>query len=156
MTKDKLTNGMIVETRNGNRYIVVNDVLMRREGYMNKSDLDDNLKARNGMDSLDIMKVYEGINILNLDEADVILWEREVIKPKVGDIYMDESNDERFIIIDINEDYLYPYFTVNICNNIINSDRYNKAELSDYKFVENNMAMARDFNMLFEHLKKAQ
>lgn len=155
MTKNKLTNGMIIETRNGNRYIVVNDVLMRQEGYINKSDYNDNLKI-SGFDEFDVMKVYDSINTLNLDDADVILWERkENPKPKIGDIYIDEMDGEKFIIFDINEESSYPYITINICDNSVSGTCYDEAELSEYKFIENDMNLVRDFSLLFEKLKKA-
>ena len=157
MTKKELKNGMIVETRNGNRYLVLNDILTRKEGYINKFDLNDDLTARNRMNCLDVMKVYEEINTLNFDEADIILWERkENPTPKLGDIYVDECDGEKIMIVDIDEDSLsYPYLTINICNNNINNEFYDEAELSEYKFVGNDEEMARDFNLLFEKLKKA-
>ena len=57
MTKDKLKNGMVVETRNGNRYIVINDKFVRKNGWITfdgyKSDL---VCTSDG--ALDIVKVF--------------------------------------------------------------------------------------------------
>ena len=57
-TKKDLKNGMVVETREGNRYMVVGDSLMRDVGYLPLSLYNDDL--REDSDSkFDIMKVYD-------------------------------------------------------------------------------------------------
>lgn len=155
MTKKDLEERMVVETREGNRYLVCGNSIIRNKGFCYLSDYNDNLTAK--FSSLDIVKVYDVVSTLEdiTDPNLTLIWERKHT-PEIGDIYMDESNGEKFIIIDITDSStVFLYFTVNIRDNEIISNIHSKATLSEYKFIENNEGMARDFSLLFEKLKKA-
>lgn len=85
MKKSELKNMMIVELRNGERYVVVVDRLFYRSGYMPLTAFTDDLKhANRAYESEDIVKVYSPIEYLptfvDLDHADQLCtleWERE-------------------------------------------------------------------------------
>lgn len=73
---------MVLERRDGRRYLVIDDILMRNSYYSTLSDYDDNLieiKTKNPQ--LDIVRVYK--EILNYDVLDYtndLLWERKAYK----------------------------------------------------------------------------
>lgn len=81
-TKADLRNRMVLERRDGRRYLVIDDILMRNIYYSTLSDYDDNLieiKTKNPQ--LDIVRVYEEIlNYDFLDYTNNLLWERKAYK----------------------------------------------------------------------------
>lgn len=81
-TKADLRNRMVLECRNGTRYLVIDDILMRNRCHSMLSDYDDNLieiKTKNPR--LDIVRVYEEIlNYDFLDYTNNLLWERDSVK----------------------------------------------------------------------------
>lgn len=81
-TKADLRNRMVLERRDGIRYLVIDDILMRNRCYSMLSDYDDNLieiKTKNPQ--LDIVRVYDEIlNYEYLDYTTHLLWERDACK----------------------------------------------------------------------------
>lgn len=87
MKKNELKSGMIVEYRNGNRRLVVNDDLIGSSGAGFLSYYDDDLKyvGNDVYDVLDIIKVYKykycmRLNRLLEDDSLDLIWERKEIK----------------------------------------------------------------------------
>lgn len=85
MKKSELKNMMIVELRDGKRFVVVGDRLYYGGGYMPLSTFTDDLKhANRDYESEDIVKVYEPINFLPttadfdwVEQFCTLEWERE-------------------------------------------------------------------------------
>ena len=85
MKKSDLKNMMIVEMRDGERYVVVGDRLYYGGGYIPLTAFTDDLKhANRAYESEDIVKVYAPINFLpTTDDLDrvgqlcTLEWERE-------------------------------------------------------------------------------
>lgn len=79
--KADLKNRMVVECRNGERYMVVDDRLLSNDGYNYLYSYDEDLIIKNReVKEYDIMKVYAKINILDLESANDILWKRLEVK----------------------------------------------------------------------------
>ena len=95
-TKSDLKDGMVVENREGNRYIVLNGAFMRHHGFCAFKYFNDDLTETLDHKNLDIMKVYEASSPLSLDDymGDrnlTLIWEREEkpepkAKYEVGDM----------------------------------------------------------------------
>ena len=100
MKKSDLENGMIVEMRDGGKYIVIkdftkeskrygndNDILLNIDfgGYDNLDNFNDDLTNVN-FKELDIMKIYCLISCGSNKEDLKLLWEREK-KNKVEDVF---------------------------------------------------------------------
>lgn len=80
-TKADLKNRMVVECRNGGRYMVVDDRLLSNDGFNFLYSYDEDLIIKNReVKEYDIMKVYAKITILDLESANDILWERLEVK----------------------------------------------------------------------------
>jgi len=87
MKKQDLKTGMLVQFRNGNVFMVINDILVRDEGWTSLGYFDEDLNS-NSCNDFDIMKVSTVFNgyllmpknwnkeILNKN----LLWEREETK----------------------------------------------------------------------------
>ena len=106
-TKSDLQNGMVVETREKERYMVVGDKIINDYGFMALSSYEENLtltvKLTEGDDDFDIIKIYDKVTSFNrmnyLEELRLLcrlLWERK-----------DEMETKEYIIKQeyINEDY---------------------------------------------------
>lgn len=78
--KELLTERRVVELRNGERYLVVGNLLMGISDYFIKDDFTNDLTNR-GLRKFDIVRIYEDISrIETLHNKDLdIIWER---KPK--------------------------------------------------------------------------
>lgn len=155
MTKKDLKERMVVETREGNRYLVCGNTIIRNRGYCNLADYNDNLLFTNCFPSLDIIKVYDAVTTLEdiTDPNLPLIWERKHI-PEVGDIYLDDADGEKFIIVAIDEeDMMYPYMTMNILKNLGDSNTYSESELQDYEFIGTNINIVKMFNEAFAKLK---
>ena len=96
MTKSDLKNGMVVETRNGKRFLIVNDLGIGKDSCIKLDGLvgyDENLYDINGDSIYDITKIYisSGRTFKNLfdNERLSLIWEREEKEEKeelkVGD-----------------------------------------------------------------------
>ena len=152
MTKKDLKERMVVETREGNRYLVCGTSIIRDKGYCNFSDYNENLTSQ--FSSLDIVKVYDVVGTLE-DMADPnlpLIWERKHT-PEIGDIYFDSSDNEKFIIIGIDDNAPYSYITMNIYKNSYDGSIYSESELQSYEFVGTNINIVRMFNEAFTRLK---
>lgn len=83
-TKADLKNRMVVEYRNGERRIVVDDMLMGEGQFGNLKEYDDDLIFIKGSDmrGLDIVKVFDKINALIERKGKylVLLWVRSEAK----------------------------------------------------------------------------
>lgn len=88
MKKNELRNGMMVETRGGNLYLVVGDFITRDDGFNLLSNYDENMTNVNGIYDHDIVKVYEykndrhdnnatSIEVLFNKTKLTLLWERK-------------------------------------------------------------------------------
>lgn len=83
-TKDMLESRMVVEYRNGERRIVVNNILMGEYGWGKISEYNNDL-TNNWDKNLDIIKVFDKIDTFDiLSEKSrldkMLLWERKEIK----------------------------------------------------------------------------
>lgn len=80
MKKSDLKTGMVVELRNKNKYLVMNDSILNLDGWDKMSNYENDLTSR-AFDSLDILKVYEtsGGSFKNmfLNSNLTLIWERE-------------------------------------------------------------------------------
>lgn len=81
-TKKDLRNGMVVETRDECRYIVVDDRLLAKDGFLYLAEFDDALLDVDGGGSVfDVMKVFDKIDnlsYLNKDECALkVLFDRK-------------------------------------------------------------------------------
>ena len=93
ITKSDLKNGMVVELRDGTRFLVVNDLGIGKDSCINLDGLlgyDENLNDVSGYSTFDITKIYKtaGNTFKNLfdNERLSLIWEREEKEEiKVGD-----------------------------------------------------------------------
>lgn len=162
MTKNDLVNGMIVEQRNGDRKLVVGDMLIGEDDWGMLDDHRDDLISKDseydiGFEEFDIVKVYEVIhnigtlrrllsknNFSNLRESDCI-WTRSKTEEEKANI----SNTVIETIKDITDGMIIEtreglrYLTLN--NLLIGEDYWN--ELSDYKDDLNMTGQYREFDI---------
>ena len=87
MKKSDLKNGMVVELRNGKRFLIVNDMGIGKDSCIKLNGLvgyDENLYDINGDSTFDITKIYisSGRTFNNLfdNERLSLIWEREETK----------------------------------------------------------------------------
>ena len=87
MTKSELKNGMVVELRNGKRFLIVNDLGIGKDTYIDLNGYfgyDEKLCDVEGDKTFDITKIYisSGCNFKNLFDKDRLnlIWEREEAK----------------------------------------------------------------------------
>ena len=87
MKKSDLKNGMVVELRNGKRFLIVNDIGIGKDTCINLDGFggyDENLYDVIGYSEYDITKIYktEGNTFNNLfdNERLSLIWEREETK----------------------------------------------------------------------------
>ena len=80
-TKSDLKNRMVVECRNGNKYIVIDDMLLSTNGYSWLLSYNENLTMKQGLSEFDIMKVYNRANSLDFNKYMLtLLWECSEVK----------------------------------------------------------------------------
>lgn len=87
MTKSDLKNGMVVELRNGKRFLIVSNLGIGKDSCIKLNGLvgyDENLYDINGDSTFDITKIYisSGRTFKNLfnNERLILIWEREETK----------------------------------------------------------------------------
>ena len=84
MKKSDLKTGMVVELRNEDKYLVMNDSILNLDGWDKMSNYENDLTSR-AFDSLDILKVYEtsGGSFKNMFLISnlTLIWEREENTP---------------------------------------------------------------------------
>ena len=153
MTKKDLKERMVVETREGNRYLVCGNSMIRDKGYCNLYDYEENLSCEE-FSSLDIVKVYKEVRTLEdmTDPNLTLIWEREHT-PQIGDIYFDDADGEKFIIVAINKNAPYCYNTMNIYKDSHDSSIYSESELQNYKFIGTDTNIVKMFNEAFAALE---
>jgi len=105
MKKQELEKGMVVETRDKLRFLVIGDNLEGKDGYLELQGYKDDMKFGNNhepgyinLDNFDIMKVYP--NIFVITDYNVMqqpLWERKE-PPHL-------TNDEIAILRNIDKEY---------------------------------------------------
>ena len=105
MKKQELEKGMVVETRDKLRFLVIGDNLEGKDGYLKLQDYKDDMQFGNNhqpgyinLDNFDIMKVYP--NIFVITDYNVMqqpLWERKE-PPRL-------TNDEIAILRNIDKEY---------------------------------------------------
>lgn len=87
MKKSDLKNGMVVELRNGKRFLIVNDIGIGKDSCIKLDGFfgyDENLYDINGDSTFDITKIYktEGTTFKTLFDKErlSLIWEREETK----------------------------------------------------------------------------
>ena len=87
MKKSDLKNGMVVELRNGKRFLIVNDLGIGKDSCINLDGFfgyDKNLNDVSGFSEFDITKIYktEGTTFKTLFDKErlSLIWEREETK----------------------------------------------------------------------------
>lgn len=87
MKKSDLKNGMVVELRNGKRFLIVNDLGIGKDTHIELDGFwgyDENLNDINGVSKYDITKIYRAgsFNFKTLfdNERLSLIWEREETK----------------------------------------------------------------------------
>ncbi|MEM1973682.1 MAG: hypothetical protein QXN68_02710 [Thermoplasmata archaeon] len=69
---------MVVETRNGNRYLVFVDKIIRDNGWLRLSNYSDDLNDKDNEKEFDIVKVFDIVNRLDdVKTTTKLLWERK-------------------------------------------------------------------------------
>src|SRR5574344_943375 len=103
-TKSDLKNGMVIETREEERYMVVGDKFIRNNGFMRIKTYQENLKYTSDND-FDIIKVYDRVtsfNQMNYLEYLTLLWERkdemETKEYIIKQSYINKDREENMII----------------------------------------------------------
>ena len=91
MTKSDLKNGMVVELRNGKRFLIVNALGIGKDSCINLDGVfgyDENLNDVSGFSEFDITKIYKTVGntfkTLFDNERLSLIWEREE-KPKLSE-----------------------------------------------------------------------
>lgn len=84
MRKQNLRDGMILETRNGKRFLLTNDAMRSLDGFIHLTEYSEDLKDKS-MKTYDIIKVYnvsDGLPLTYIfkDENLTLIWEREESK----------------------------------------------------------------------------
>lgn len=82
MTKADLVTGMIVQTRDGDWYLVYNGKLVDHDGYLDLEECTDDLRYEDNQSRYDIMKVCAPSNMAwTIDDIlanhGEVLWERK-------------------------------------------------------------------------------
>lgn len=71
---------MVVEIRCGERYLIIDDILMCDKFYLDLSDYDEDL-LHEGNVCYDIVKVFDHVKIFDkVEKCNEVIWERQ--KPK--------------------------------------------------------------------------
>lgn len=93
MKKSDLRIGNVVETRNGNKYLLYDDdfINLIGSGYLDLIQYNENLMSADNYTKLDIMKVYKDYTCKEL------LWERKE-KPQL-------TEDEKVILKNVPKEY---------------------------------------------------
>lgn len=79
MKKSSLKNGMVVELRKGTRFMFINDCLYNETHEYNLSHFDEDLKHIQGVEILDVVKVYR-VDISNISDMFKFIKLRDMLK----------------------------------------------------------------------------
>lgn len=82
MKKSDLKNGMVVELRDGERGIIINNKFLSKETFLKLTDINDDLEEINGETNCDIIKIFETtetfvLNDMSTGEDMILMWERK-------------------------------------------------------------------------------
>ena len=91
MTKSELKNGMVVELRNGNRYLVHNDKLLNFEGYVNINDSFTHMFYYNEDLTYSCNKEFD---IIRIYESDVF-WLKDIFEDRFLNIIWERKEDKQ-------------------------------------------------------------
>lgn len=85
MTKSDLENGMIVELRDGNKYLIHDNLLLTKDGYIRLNNYNEDLTLENrNQNRFDIIRIYESVpySLMGIfkDEYLSLIWKREECK----------------------------------------------------------------------------
>lgn len=86
MKKSDLKNRMVLELRNGNRFIVIDDLALGEKVFIDLNSYTDNLRETHvGFENLDVMKVYDKVRTFRRLKNDErwsldLIWQRSDIK----------------------------------------------------------------------------
>ena len=149
MTKKDIKDGMYVETRNGNKYLVCGGNLIRKEGYCPLDVYTNDLlvegkepttlkKGASSESQLDIVKVYDENFVIDFDNLNLI-WEREEDHPiKVGDIFYANENEDFIVMVYRIDENRGVYYVIEAWNDDDESlSVMSKDEFSHYTFIDN-------------------
>lgn len=91
MKKFDLKNRMVVECRNGEKHIVIDDKILSSNGCSYLSDYNEDLTTKLRLREYDIMKVYNKVFCIDLNKITLeLLWER----PEVKEVTMSEIEEK--------------------------------------------------------------
>lgn len=164
MKKSDLENGMIVEMRDGEKYIVIKDFTKKSERYGNDNDIllnidfgsfeylgtykEDLTITNKENDCFDIVKVYclincgsnkEGLRLLWGREDDIKLIEKQINILskfyKINDYDIIKDDDEYKILINLNED-------VEVETYISDKTIKGRDEYNIYHFIESSIRLS--------------
>lgn len=120
-TKKDLKDRMVVETRDGCRYIVVNDLLLSDDGFLRIDGYDDDLLDTTNMRQFDVVKVFDVTNYL------AVLYKDKIIDLKVvfdrSDKKQRNKNKAKCYceklarLYNLDEREIYDYFVKTLYNN---------------------------------------
>lgn len=85
-TKADLKNRMVLELRNGDRFIVIDDIALGEKIFIDLDSYTDDLKETHvGFENLDVMKVYDKVHSFRRLKNDKrwslnLIWQRSDIK----------------------------------------------------------------------------
>ena len=91
MKKSELKNGMVVELRNGNRYLVHNDKLLNFEGYVNINDSFTHMFYYNEDLTYSCNKEFD---IIRIYESDVF-WLKDIFEDRFLNIIWERKEDKQ-------------------------------------------------------------
>ena len=160
-TKKDLKNGMVVETREGNRYMVIGDRIMRDVGYIPLNLYTDDLREASNS-QFDIMKVYDVQYHLNLNDNEYALWERPNDRDiAIGDVFLSDDGCKLFVY-NIEEypngaTYYETFEVFNIGNELQFVDgEYTEENIKDFTFIENKPIYVEALHALMRGLNNEQ
>lgn len=85
MKKSDLKSGMVVQTRSSEKFLVVNDLLINKTGFMRLDDFETNLKHIGNLNMYDIQAVFSqsyswGLGFKGGIEHGQMIWKRKEVK----------------------------------------------------------------------------
>ena len=83
MLKDELQNRMVVELRNGEQYLLVDNYLLCKDGFMTLSTYTDTLLDSAGDKDWDIVKIFAPVSSLSMKVGKYPIWERKEDKTEI-------------------------------------------------------------------------
>ena len=152
-TKKDLKDGMYVETRKGNKYLVCGNYFIRDIGH-NPIDMYNDDLTVNELRDYDIVKIYEPNYCIDFEHT-TLIWERDK-EYKIGDIFKDEEGDA-LIIYNIKSYGKITYYEVLNVWGIptywdFRYDEIHEDELDTYEYIGNNASLVNEFNSVLSDI----